>query len=347
MAGKFNFKEKEKIAEIKIYGGIGYNNLWGGDGTNNQATHIINQIEEFSKKAEQIHVHINSPGGDVATGLAIYNALQNSKAEIHTFNDGFVGSMASIIMLAGITHFPKTSVYHLHSASTWTYGNAKVHEESIKALNVFEVALKEALVAKTGMTAEEITDKWFDGGEHYFSAKELTALNIADVIEDYSVKAPDVSNLNYGQIAAMYQAKQKPSLVEKFLNFFNATEENVNPINKPEMKKIKAFTALLVLLSFEAFNMNAEGNIEIDHEAMQKLNDALQTRDAQIANLTAERDAAIALADEARAALDQEPGTPPATVKAETAPDPGKLQIQKIDQKLRAEIRAMSAKNLR
>ena len=111
----FNVQQtSENEVTIHIYGVIGLDEAWWDEGTNNVAFAIVTLIRDLEKQYGIIHIRINSPGGYIDDGLAIYNAIKYSVAETHTYNDGIVASMAGIIFVAGkVTHAPKTSIHHV------------------------------------------------------------------------------------------------------------------------------------------------------------------------------------------------------------------------------------------
>ncbi|ENB8953032.1 Clp protease ClpP, partial [Escherichia coli] len=81
-------------ADIYIYDEIGF---WGV--TAKQFVSDMNALGDIT----HINLHINSPGGDVFEGIAIFNALKNHGAAITVYVDGVAASMASLIAMAGDT----------------------------------------------------------------------------------------------------------------------------------------------------------------------------------------------------------------------------------------------------
>ena len=75
-------------AEIYIYDEIGY---WGVT-----AKQFVNDLKALGE-VSHINLHINSPGGDVFDGIAIFNALKHHGASITVHIDGLAASMASVI----------------------------------------------------------------------------------------------------------------------------------------------------------------------------------------------------------------------------------------------------------
>ena len=83
-------------AELYIFGDI---TSWPWLESDVSAISIVKELQ--SLEADAINVHINSYGGEVAEGLAIYNTLKNSEMKVTTICDGFACSAASVIFMAG------------------------------------------------------------------------------------------------------------------------------------------------------------------------------------------------------------------------------------------------------
>ena len=127
--------------------------------------------------AEVINVHINSCGGEVAEGLAIYNMLKNHRAKVKTYCDGFACSIASVIFMAGDERIMnETSLLMIHNAWMYTSGNAEqlrkdaddldiITQASIAAyknrMNITEDELKKLLDAETWLLPSEALEKGF------------------------------------------------------------------------------------------------------------------------------------------------------------------------------------------
>jgi len=104
--------------ELMLYGIIG--DWWDG----NDALSVISQLEAVKPEGD-LHVRIFSEGGNFLEGLAIYNALKMSDRRVVVTIDGFAGSMATIIALAGDeVRMPRNAYQFIHMASTHVSGNA-------------------------------------------------------------------------------------------------------------------------------------------------------------------------------------------------------------------------------
>jgi ATP-dependent Clp endopeptidase proteolytic subunit ClpP len=299
MIRPFYFEAKsEQEADLHIYGPIGSNNANYGDGTNNTAYALVSLIKRLDKVYSRINIHINSPGGAIDEGLAIYNTIKQAKAEIHTFNSGLTASMASILMLAGTSHMPKTSIYHLHRASTMAWGNVNDFEQTIEALKTFESTLKQAISEKTGMEIKDIEKKWFDGKEHYMTAEQAAEYGFVDNLEETKAKTPasleNLQTMKFNQVMELYNevsnTNQEPKFWDKVKSMFIEPANNLKSDNNmPQKLAFRAkLTILLALIGLQEFILNAENKVEMDLDHAYKINDELEAKTNEINNLKVE-----------------------------------------------------------
>ncbi len=168
----FSLFEKDRKAELTIYGDI-TSFPWFESDTSSFL--LSKQLAELD--VDVIDVHINSYGGEVSEGLAIFNALKKHKAEIRTFCDGFACSIASVIFMAGDERImSNASMLMVHNAWTYTQGNAtelrkeaedldKITQASVNAyltgVKISESELKEKMDDETWITPEEALEWGF------------------------------------------------------------------------------------------------------------------------------------------------------------------------------------------
>lgn len=163
-----------KEADIYIFGDI---TSWEWY-ENDVSSYILSkELQMLGPDIEVINVHINSYGGEVAEGLAIYNLLRNHKAKVRTIVDGFACSIASVIFMAGDERIMNAaSLLMVHNAWMYTAGNAdqlrkdaddldKITQASIEAyksrVNITEDKLKELLDAETWLLPDEALEMGF------------------------------------------------------------------------------------------------------------------------------------------------------------------------------------------
>lgn len=116
---------------------------------------IVNQIKNLD--VDEIRVHIDSYGGSVSEGWAIYNALRQHPAKVVSYGDGFVASAALYPFLAGDERIASNlSAYFLHQVIVSVDGNADdLRAAADEAEMMTEIGIN-AFVDRTGMTADEV-----------------------------------------------------------------------------------------------------------------------------------------------------------------------------------------------
>lgn len=164
----------EGTVEIYLYGDVEADSWWLDSETS--AKSFKDRLEEL-KDITQIDLHINSLGGDVIEGIAIFNLLKQHPAKVNVYIDGFACSIASVIAMAGDTvYMPRNTMMMIHNCWSWVSGNAKemrktadnldkIMETSIESylskINIEREELIELLDAETWLTAEECYEKGF------------------------------------------------------------------------------------------------------------------------------------------------------------------------------------------
>ena len=131
--------------------------------------------------APAITLRINSPGGDVFDGLAIYAALTAKKAKITTSIEGLAASIASIIALAGNSvAMAENSFFMIHKAWTFTIGNADDHITQAGIMQKIDGQLASIYAGKTGRPLARIQGAM--AAETWFTADEAKTFGLVDSI---------------------------------------------------------------------------------------------------------------------------------------------------------------------
>lgn len=118
-----------------------------------------------------IELHINSPGGSVFDGIAIYNALVDHHATINVRIDGWAASAASFIAMAGETiEIADSAFIMIHNAWTIALGDADEMAETAKLLAKIDGSLSRIYADRTGLPLKQIRDMmaaetWMDSGD--------------------------------------------------------------------------------------------------------------------------------------------------------------------------------------
>lgn len=178
----FNMIPSPDTACILLYGEIG-----GLDGINDKD--IVSELYEYASMYRSIDVRVNSPGGSVYAGMAIFNALRASDADITIYIDGIAASMASVIALCGKpVYMSQYARLMLHNPYGGCYGNKEEMKAVAEQLEALEDTLADMYASKTGKTREEIKDAYFDGKDHWITAKEAREMGFIDGIYDIGEK---------------------------------------------------------------------------------------------------------------------------------------------------------------
>lgn len=163
---------------IFLYGDI-------GDYTEVQSGRIAQELMEAERVSRRIHVRINSNGGEVYSGIAIFNALRHSQADIRIYVDGIAASMASVIALCGKpVEMSKYARLMLHSVSGGCYGNKQDLQRCMEEIESLEGSLSEIYAERLGMSQEGVRQTYFDGEDHWLTAQEALDLGFIDGIYD-------------------------------------------------------------------------------------------------------------------------------------------------------------------
>lgn len=164
-------------AEILIYADIG-ENWWSESVTAQQFVKDLAALD-----ATEITVRINSLGGSVPDGLAIFNALRRHPATITTVNDGMALSIASLILMAGDTvESAENAMTMIHAPWTYAGGNSADLRLAADQLDKWSEAMATSYCAKTGKPVDELMTLLTDGVDHYYTAAEALAEGWVDTV---------------------------------------------------------------------------------------------------------------------------------------------------------------------
>lgn len=179
MKGYFNIHTgNDGAATLFLYGEIGdYGDVKSGA--------IAAGLKSAESSGGRIDVRINSIGGDVYSGIAIYNALRRSRADVRIYIDGVAASMAAVIALCGKpVEMSRYSRLMLHSVSGGCYGDKAELRRCIDEIESLEDSLATMLAGKLGRSEDDIKGTYFDGEDHWLTAEESLRLGLVDGIYD-------------------------------------------------------------------------------------------------------------------------------------------------------------------
>lgn len=187
-----------KSAEVLIYGDIGES--WYGDSV--VASDFVREIAALD--VEQITIRINSFGGSVSDGIAIYNSIKRHKATTTVVIDGIAASIASLIAMAGDTvEMAENALMMIHAPWGYASGNSADLREFADMLDTWAQAMSTSYAAKSGQTAEAMLALLTDGEDHWYTAEQALAENfVTSVIQ----AMPMAASFDRAALAARFKS---------------------------------------------------------------------------------------------------------------------------------------------
>lgn len=180
--------------DLYIYGDVeGDSYDWWTDEVIESETSANHFREELAKypNAAEINVYINSNGGSVFEGTAIYNQLRRHPAKKTVYIDGFACSIASVIAMAGDeVVMPKNALMMIHNPWMYTYGNAADLRKAADDLDTIAKGARQAYLTKAGEKLDEERLTEMMDAETWLTAEECLNLGLAD---RYAEKDADLS----------------------------------------------------------------------------------------------------------------------------------------------------------
>lgn len=226
--------DRNGVAQVYLYGFV-------GEGERVDAANVVAQLLEIENKYSAIDIHINSNGGDVFNGFAIYNALKQSTAKITIYVDGIAASIASIIALCGKPlYMSPYARLMLHAVKGGAYGNSSELKKTAKMIEDIQHDLAQMVAKRCKMDADAVYQTYFaDEKDHWLSAQEALDMGIIDGIskvEDVE-DAPEpnasaeaiqqyFSNRLHGETLKINKDMAFFDNVKAIGAFSNATDEN-------------------------------------------------------------------------------------------------------------------------
>ena len=247
--------QDEKRADIYIYGDI---TSWPWLESDVSSYNLAKEIEGL--EVDQINVYINSYGGEVAEGLAIYNQLRRHRAKIRTVVDGFACSAASVVFMAGDERvMSNASLLMIHNAWMLAMGdqndlrknaddleviNAATIQAYLNHINIDEAKLKAMMDAETWISAADALDMGFATEVVNPAATDKAAASLRQKMVDIILsRQSQRSSLDVNALAARLKelmAQEKPEPEPE-----SDPEPEPEPEPEPQSKGLFNFMAAL------------------------------------------------------------------------------------------------------
>jgi ATP-dependent protease ClpP protease subunit len=166
--------EASDAAVIRIFGDIG--DSWWGDSVS--AAQFAEDLEEIGKVA-QLEVRLNSPGGDMFDGVAIYNTLRNHPAKVTAYVDGLAASAASVIAMGADELVMGTGTQlMIHDAWALSVGNADEMRAQAAVMDKLSDAMADIYADRTGGYSADWREAMRE--ESWYGADEAVKAGLAD-----------------------------------------------------------------------------------------------------------------------------------------------------------------------
>lgn len=219
----FNFVNEGDKPKIYIYDEIGF---WG-----TEASEFVKELNKLEDPV--IELHLNSPGGEVFDGLAIFNSLKQHKSEIHVFVDGLAASAASFIAQAGDkVIMSRNAEMMIHDGIAFAYGNEQDMLDTARVLSnlsnniadIYAQAAKRRGFTDTseasfrGLMREEV---WYNGRE---TVDAGLADEVTDTADDEAEEATNKWDLTFYNSAGRANAESPLRVRQRVL--LNLQKEN-------------------------------------------------------------------------------------------------------------------------
>lgn len=218
-----NFKKiSESETELYIYGDIrkkDWIDAWLGTGQD--ATDAFSLKDALAVvDTPNLTVRINSYGGSVSEGLAIYSLLSDFKGHLKTIVDGFACSAASVIFMAGKERIvPENGLLMIHNAWSYAEGDSNVMRKMAEDLEKITQPSVNIYVAKTGLSEEKVKEMM--DREEWITSQEAFELGFST-----SLVKKDGANQSL-EADFVYKLVMKNKEQQKMIEEMKQTEKNV------------------------------------------------------------------------------------------------------------------------
>ena len=228
----YMLEDGEDQADLYIFGDISSWGQWDEDDPTRSAYNIVKELQAV--QAPSINVHINSNGGDVSEGLAIYNTLKNSGKTVTTYCDGFACSAASVVFMAGSKRImSNASLLMIHNAWMFTMGNSSELRKQADDLEKVNQTAVEAYKSVAKISEDDIK-KMMDESTWISAADALSYGFATEISGETADGAPKQSAMQmiHDQLTA-----KKPTPQPTLEDFKEAMRSILEEAHKPEEVK--------------------------------------------------------------------------------------------------------------
>jgi len=220
-----------KVAEVYMYGVI-------GAGLDIDTNVIVAQVEQMRRQGiRDFKFFVNSEGGEVVQGCALFNYLDRTDIDVEWVIDGLAASMMAML-ITNPNHKVSAARYAklmYHRVQGSVYGNSAEVRSMAEMIDKFETSLIEMMARRMNEPVEEVRKEFFtDGLDHWMTAEEAKKRGLVDsIIEGRNIAEP-AADIKSAKTVFDFFNKQllniiKPNNMDraKFANLLNKQEKDI------------------------------------------------------------------------------------------------------------------------
>lgn len=220
-------------SEMYLYGII-------GRGMDIDVYDLIKSIEDKRKEGiTDFTFYVNSDGGEVTQGSALFNYLDRTDIKVTWVVDGIAASMMAVLITnpKHTVKAAKHAKFMYHRVCGYTYGNSDETRAAADMIESFESTLIEIMSNRIGCSAEETKAKYFNGVDHWLSAEQALKAGLCDEITNHNQGMKELMNITTTRDAFNFYNNQiinlkKSKTMEKANDF--ATVLNISETGASE-----------------------------------------------------------------------------------------------------------------
>lgn len=245
----FAYNKEEDKNELSIYDEIG---AWGITASN-----FLIDLRSMDNE-KRLSVRINSPGGDVFDGIAIYNLLKEYEGGVDVIIDGIAASIASVIAMAGETvKIHESAMFMIHKPWTIAAGDANDMRKSAEILDKIQEQILTTYKTRAKISDEELNT--LVNSETWMGGKEAVEKGFADELIKAG-KKKDIAKKFDNKIISLKDC----SIFSKFTNIPNRIAALIKPVNEDIEPEVEPHTEPIEQEPNSGKEPQAENNTDIE-----------------------------------------------------------------------------------
>jgi ATP-dependent Clp protease protease subunit len=226
-------------AEILIYDAIGSNSFWEETVS---AKGFVKDLKAIGNKKDVV-VRINSPGGSVFDGTAIYNALRNHKGNVAVKIDGIALSMASVVAMAGDSvEMADNALMMIHNPRAVAVGDSNDMRAYADLLDKAKTGLVAAYMSRSSKATEEISALM--DAETWLTASEAKELGLVDNVTESNLAVAASFDVNAVSANGVTVPKKFAKQVAAFANTRTERDDMSEQTKEPRAATVNELMAL-------------------------------------------------------------------------------------------------------